>query len=111
MSIKAGSILLAAPFSLLTQDKYLERSIILITEIDDEGVIGFVLNKESDMDVNTALTDFPKIKANIFEIGEGGVILLMSLGFFAVLQEFVTVFRVRPQGKDAGGKHGNQDSS
>jgi putative transcriptional regulator len=46
---KTGSILISEPFS---KDAYFKRSIVLLTLNDDEGSVGFILNKEVEMSLN-----------------------------------------------------------
>lgn len=58
-----GKILLSEPF---LSDNYFSRSVILLTEHNDEGTIGFILNKASDIKLNEAVDNFPSFKADIF---------------------------------------------
>lgn len=51
-----GKILIADPF---LQDPYFSRSIILITEDNENGSIGFILNKPLSLSVEEAIDDFP----------------------------------------------------
>lgn len=46
---KKGRILVSEPFS---QDKHFKRSVILLTEHDNKGTMGFVLNKPMKMKVS-----------------------------------------------------------
>ncbi|NJO89131.1 MAG: YqgE/AlgH family protein [Chloroflexia bacterium] len=43
---RTGSILISEPFS---RDAYFKRSIVLLTLNDEEGSVGFILNKEVEM--------------------------------------------------------------
>jgi putative transcriptional regulator len=52
-----GQILIAEPF---LNDIYFKRSIILLVEHNDEGTVGFVLNKPININVNEIIKDFPK---------------------------------------------------
>ena len=59
-----GTVLLAEPFM---ADPNFKRSVVLLCEHDDEeGTVGFVLNKPLDIKVNDLITDFPKIEANVY---------------------------------------------
>lgn len=56
-----GSILISEPF---LQDAYFQRSVVLLVEHTQEGSMGFVLNKKTDLIVNTffkELEAFPEI--------------------------------------------------
>ncbi len=57
-----GKILISEPF---TQDPYFKRSVVLLTEHNDEGTIGFVLNKPLEISLQSLLTDFPDFEVNI----------------------------------------------
>ena len=51
-----GSILISEPF---LQDAYFQRSVVLLVEHTQEGSMGFVLNKKTDLVVNTF---FPELE-------------------------------------------------
>ena len=56
-----GSILISEPF---LQDAYFQRSVVLLVEHTDDGSMGLVLNKKTDLVVNTffpELEKFPEI--------------------------------------------------
>ena len=56
-----GSILISEPF---LQDAYFQRSVVLLVEHTQEGSMGFVLNKKTELSVNTFFADlqgFPKM--------------------------------------------------
>lgn len=56
-----GSILISEPF---LQDAYFQRSVVLLIEHNTQGSMGFVLNKKTDLIVNTffpELEEFPEI--------------------------------------------------
>ena len=56
-----GSILISAPF---LQDAYFQRSVVLLVEHNTQGSMGFVLNKKTDLIVNTffpELEEYPEI--------------------------------------------------
>lgn len=62
-NITKGKLLLAEPFM---QDPNFKRGVILLTEHDKEGSVGFILNKSLDMSINDLITDFPEFDANVF---------------------------------------------
>jgi putative transcriptional regulator len=51
-----GKVLVAEPF---LQDSYFKRSVVLITEYNDEGTLGFVLNNPIDFRIDEILKGFP----------------------------------------------------
>ncbi len=57
-----GRILVAEPF---LNDIYFKRSIVFITEHNDEGSIGFVLNKQVNMKIEEIISDFPSFDGYI----------------------------------------------
>jgi len=57
-----GKALVAEPF---LQDSYFKRSVVLLTEHDDEGTLGFVLNNPIDFRIEEILKDFPPIDSLI----------------------------------------------
>ena len=63
MKLSIGKILISEPFSL---DPNFQRTIILLTEHDENGSIGFVVNKPMKIEVSDAVPDFPKFKAELF---------------------------------------------
>jgi len=57
-----GRVLISEPF---LQDIYFKRSIVLLTEHNEEGTVGFVLNKPINLKINEVLNDFPKIEVPV----------------------------------------------
>jgi len=51
-----GNILISEPF---LADNYFRRSIVYLTEHNDEGSLGFVLNKPLGISINEIVDDFP----------------------------------------------------
>lgn len=61
---QVGRVLVAEPFLL---DNYYKRAVILIGNYDDEnGTIGFIVNKPTDLSINDALIDFPEFDAPVY---------------------------------------------
>ena len=53
-----GSLLISEPF---LQDAYFQRSVILLMEHTTEGSMGFILNKKTDLLVNSFFKDFQEL--------------------------------------------------
>lgn len=51
---KEGRMLIAEPFQ---QDAYFQRSVILLVEHNAQGSLGFILNKQTELTVNTFFED------------------------------------------------------
>lgn len=61
--VKRGKILLAEPFML---DSYFKRAVVLLCEHEENGSLGFILNKPLSMQLNELLEDFPSFDAPVF---------------------------------------------
>ena len=61
-----GKILVSEPF---LQDAYFKRSVVLLTEHNDDGTLGLVLNNPIEFNTSEILKDFPDIDASV---GIGG---------------------------------------
>ena len=55
-----GRILVAEPF---LRDTYFKRSVVLLTEHNHDGTLGFVLNNPIDFEIDEILKDFPSINS------------------------------------------------
>tara|TARA_B100000508_G_C11379812_1_gene238008 strand:- start:2 stop:595 length:594 start_codon:yes stop_codon:yes gene_type:complete len=73
LSPKKGRALVAEPFM---QDPYFKRSVVLLSEYQKEGVVGFILNHPLQITFNELLEDFPDFNAPIFL---GGPVQAQSL--------------------------------
>src|SRR5690242_8681905 len=60
---KAGALLVSEPFN--PEPKF-KRSVVLISQHDQRGSIGFILNKPTDLNVNQVLDDFPEFDARVY---------------------------------------------
>lgn len=58
-----GKFLVSEPF---LSDPYFKRSVVLLGEHNEEGTIGFILNKPTDIKLNDAIKEFPKIDATLY---------------------------------------------
>ena len=61
--ITRGKVLLAEPFML---DSNFRRSVVLMCEHEEDGSLGFILNKTLNMKINELIADFPEIDATVF---------------------------------------------
>jgi putative transcriptional regulator len=59
----AGSLLISEPFLL---DSYFKRAVVLLSEHDEHGTLGFILNKPTDVRLNDAVEDFPDFDAPLY---------------------------------------------
>lgn len=59
---KQGSLLISEPFS---QDSFFKRSVVLLTEHNENGSLGFILNKPVKMPLTDIVNDFPDIKSTV----------------------------------------------
>jgi len=60
---RKGKVLLAEPFSL---DSNFKRSAVVLTEHDEEGSVGFIINKPLQIKVEELLSDFPEFEAKVY---------------------------------------------
>ncbi len=70
-----GRILISEPF---LNDPNFKRTIILLTEHDEEGSVGFVLNRPVNLTFNETLDDFPELDSQIFF---GGPVQINTMQF------------------------------
>lgn len=61
--ITKGKVLVADPFM---QDPNFKRGVVLLTEHDKDGTVGFILNKTLEMGVNELIADFPEFDSTVF---------------------------------------------
>lgn len=77
--LQSGILLLSEPF---LPDPNFSRTVILITEHNPLGSIGFVLNQPTKVSLNEAIENFPKFDATIYL---GGPVETNSLHFLHTL--------------------------
>lgn len=58
-----GKLLLAEPFM---QDPNFKRSVVLLCEHNNEGTIGFIINRKTDLLLNDVVVDFPDFEAPVY---------------------------------------------
>jgi putative transcriptional regulator len=61
--VKTGKIMIAEPFML---DPHFRRAVVLLTNHETDGSVGFILNKMLDMKINDVLAEFPEFNAPLF---------------------------------------------
>lgn len=61
--ITSGKLLVAEPFMI---DPYFRRAVVLLCEHNEEGSVGFILNKKTEMKVTDLIPTFPEFDAEIF---------------------------------------------
>ncbi|HBF88120.1 MAG TPA: transcriptional regulator [Bacteroidales bacterium] len=62
IELKQGRILVSGPF---LHDIYFSRSVVILTEHNEKGTVGFVLNKPLEVSLNDLIEDFPDFNARI----------------------------------------------
>ena len=60
---RAGTLLISEPF--LPDDNF-KRSVVLLCEHNDEGTLGFILNRPLGVTVHEAVEDFPEFQASLY---------------------------------------------
>ena len=81
--LQKGVLLLSEP-SVLT-DKSFTRAVILLADYNDEGSVGFILNKPSKYSLNDLI---PEIKAN-FTVYKGGPVEVDNLYFIHTIPNII----------------------
>lgn len=69
-----GKLLISAPF---LSDVF-KRSVILLTEFNEEGSVGFIINKLTDYKLHEIIEDFPEFNAPVYL---GGPVQTNTLNF------------------------------
>lgn len=63
MAPKQGRLIISEPF---LQGNYFNRSTVLLVEHNDEGAVGFILNKPVDFPINEFLDEFPAFDGSVY---------------------------------------------
>jgi putative transcriptional regulator len=58
-----GKLLLAEPFM---QDPNFKRSVVLLCEHNEQGTVGFIINKRTELSLNDVVVDFPDFDAPVY---------------------------------------------
>lgn len=80
---KQGRILISDPF---LADNYFKRSVVLLTEHNEKGTVGFVLNNPVSVKVNDILAHFPRIDS---KISIGGPVSTNTVHYLHTLGETI----------------------
>lgn len=83
ISPQKGTILISEPF---LQDAYFKRSVVLLVEHNEEGSLGFILNKEVDFTIYDTIKDFPKFDT---QFNLGGPVATDTVHFIHTLGEAI----------------------
>ena len=78
-----GLVLVSEPF---LQDAYFRRSVVLITEHNEEGSLGFVLNNPIEFGITEILSEFPEIDALV---GVGGPVRTDTVHYLHCMGDIV----------------------
>ncbi len=78
-----GLVIVSEPF---LQDAYFKRSVVLITEHNKDGSLGFVLNNPIEFGITDILSDFPEIDAMV---GVGGPVRTDTVHYLHSLGEMI----------------------
>jgi putative transcriptional regulator len=68
-----GALLIAEPFN---PEPTFKRSVVLVSQYNSKGTIGFIINKPTQLKVHQALDDFPEFDAVVYW---GGALKLDSI--------------------------------
>jgi putative transcriptional regulator len=58
-----GSLLISEP---TLKDSYFNRSVVLIVEHNNDGTVGFIMNKQIEIELNSLVKDFDEIETDVF---------------------------------------------
>ena len=58
-----GNLLISEP---LTEDDFFYNSVVFLTEHSNDNVVGFIINKPTDIKINDLIDDFPLIDLKVF---------------------------------------------
>ena len=78
---KVGTLLLSEPFN---PEPVFKRSVVLVSQHNRKGTIGFILNKPTLLTINEALDDFPEFKAIVYW---GGPLKLDSIYYIHTINK------------------------
>ncbi len=78
-----GTLLISEPFS---NDAYFKRSVVLLTLNDDEGSVGFILNKQVDISLSDLFEEDFDFKG---KVSIGGPVSIDRIDFLHTLGELI----------------------
>lgn len=94
-----GNLLISEPFLI---DSYFKRSVVLLSEHDEKGTLGFILNKPTDVNLNEAVDDFPNFKVPLYF---GGPVETDTLFYIHTLGEKLKGAKLISEGIYWGGEY------
>ncbi|MBI4647595.1 MAG: YqgE/AlgH family protein [Bacteroidia bacterium] len=77
---KKGKVLISEPF---TRDSFFKRSVVLLTEHNENGTIGFILNKTVDIRISELISGFPDFR---YKISLGGPVQTNTIHYIHTLE-------------------------
>jgi len=109
-----GKLLIAEPF---LDDPYFKRSVVLLTEHNENGTIGFILNKPIEIKLKDAVGELPPIDSNIHlggpvaretlhflhtegDLIDGSIEIMKGLfwgGNFETLKKLIELDKIKPE--------------
>jgi putative transcriptional regulator len=63
LEVKAGRVIISEP---LTKDGFFGRSVVLITEHNEKGSVGFILNKPTGLKIGNLVSDLKHIDSPVY---------------------------------------------
>ncbi|PLX02694.1 MAG: transcriptional regulator [Marinilabiliales bacterium] len=79
-----GKVLISEPFS---DDAYFKRSVVLLTEHNEKGSIGFILNKPLDVKISELISGFEENEASV---SIGGPVQTNTVHYIHTLGESIS---------------------
>lgn len=79
-----GKLLVSEPF---LNDPCFKRTVVLLSEHNEEGTTGFILNKPTDMNLNEGVQDFPDFKAPLYFGGPVHTDILHYIHKYAIIED------------------------
>jgi len=83
-----GALLIAEPFN---PEPTFKRSVVLISQHNSKGTIGFIINKPTQLKVHEALDDFPEIDAFVYW---GGALHLDSIYYVHSIENLMGAHKI-----------------
>ncbi len=78
-----GRVLVSEPF---LGDEYFKRSVVFLTEHNEDGTVGFVINKPINLKVSEVIRDFPEVDS---EVALGGPVATNTVHYIHTLGDMV----------------------
>ena len=63
LNVQKGNLLISPP---LTEDDFFHNSVIFLTHHSNDSVVGFIINKPTDIKINDLIEDFPNIELKVY---------------------------------------------